>query len=80
MSGTAISSQLASTALFSILSLGKLFLREKTLAVKSDRQHIRKICSGKNADCRFSQFTTYEWMRQTEDKFGSVLKERGEGG
>lgn len=73
-------SQLACTALFSILSLGKLFLTEKTLAVKSGRQKIRKTRSGKHANCRLNQFTKYEWMGQTEDKFGSVLKGKVEGG
>lgn len=68
------------TAFFSILSLGKLFLWEKSLAAKSDKQKLGKAHSGKHAGCRFNQFTKHEWMGQTEDKFGSALKGRGEGG
>lgn len=64
----------------SILSQGKLLFREKTLAVKSGSQEIGKSFSGKHADCRFNQFTKYEWMSQTEDKFGCVLKGREERG
>lgn len=80
MPSAPICSQLAPAALFIILSLGKLFLREKILAVKSGRQEIRKTCSGKHADCRFDQFARPEWMGQTEDKFGSVQKGGEEGG
>lgn len=76
MPGAAKCSQLAPTALFSILSLGKLFLREKTLAARSDKQKLGKAHSGKRAGCIFHHFIKHEWMGQTEDKFGSALKEK----